>query len=140
MGGPGVARNRFSPPAASGGGGGGSLDVQEDGILITPAATFINFVGPYLAVTPNGLGADVEVLGGGGLDHQQIHVFTPAEIAAKQWIMGAVNTGQPVFAFIEGASPLITFIDFTVTGNVFDWNGLGMDGIVNAGDRIQVQW
>lgn len=142
MGGPGVARNRFSPPAASGGGGGAAPDIQDEGILIVPAATFLNFIGAGVTVTPNGAGADVTIPGGGGstgLNFVVEHTVTALELAAKQFNLPAAPA-SPLFADMIGGGPLSNGSDFNVVGLVFDWNGLGLDGIINQGDVVRIGW
>lgn len=140
MGGPGIARNRFSPPAGSGGGGGTAPDIQDEGVLIVPAATFLNFVGPGVTVTPNGAGADVAIPGGStGLNFVVEHTVTGPELANKQFNLPAAPA-TPVFADVIGGTALSNGADFTIVGLVFGWNGLGLDGIINEGDVVRIGW
>ncbi len=64
-----VQRVRGNPSAwrnhVPDGGGGGDIEVQDDGTVIVPAATVLNFTGPGVVVTPGPPGqADVDVPGG----------------------------------------------------------------------------
>lgn len=46
-------------------GGGGDIEVQDDGVVVVPAATALNFTGPGVVVTPGPPGqANVDVPGG----------------------------------------------------------------------------
>lgn len=50
-----------------GGGGGGSIDVEDEGVVETAAATVLNFTGAGVTVTDAGGGvADIDIPGGGG--------------------------------------------------------------------------
>jgi hypothetical protein len=40
----------------------------------------------------------------------------------------------------EGGISQIYGVDYIVTGNLLDWTGLGLDGFLEAGDKIVVQY
>jgi hypothetical protein len=44
-------------------GGQGGVEVRDEGSIIAALAQFLNFVGPGVVVTPNGLGVDVNIAG-----------------------------------------------------------------------------
>lgn len=48
-------------------------------------------------------------------------------------------TGKVVANIVKG--PTLDFgIDYTVTGNVLSWSGLGLDGKISAGDKIRIKY
>lgn len=42
--------------------------------------------------------------------------------------------------FVESAPTQVYGIDFTVTGSTLSWNGLGLDGVLEIGERIFVTY
>lgn len=139
MGGTSLPRNRFSSPASSGGGSG--FDVQDEGSVVVSNPTFINFVGPGVTASPSGGGVDINISGsGGGLNFAIEHPITLAELSAKQFSLPSAPGALPFFADIINGAPLRNGVDYTISGNIFSWSGLGLDGVVAAGDVIRVVW
>ena len=67
--------------------------------------------------------------------------LSPADILAKQ-ISLALTPVAPNEVSLDfyGGSIGWVGVDFTVVGNLLQWNGLGMDGFVAAGDQIRISY
>src|SRR5262245_51202487 len=84
--------------------------------------------------------------GGGGppfpgtLDTVFYHTVSAPEAAAKQFNLPTVppDTGKLVVDIHQGPPALLYNVDYTTIGLVFDWNGLGLDGLLAAGDTVRV--
>lgn len=121
-----------------------SISVYVDGLLQEKASWFfdgtnINFlVAPAAAQT-----ILVEYLYNASLGREKIDYFTlsPTDITNKQIILSAFP-GTPTLVVldqIEG-SPQQYAVDFTVSGNILSWSGLGLDGSLVSGDRLRVHY
>lgn len=79
----------------AGGGGGGSLVIEDEGIVVDPAATTINFVGAGVTASSAGPGlVDVTIPGGGGT----IETFTSAEPIVTGDLVALNTSGQIIRA------------------------------------------
>lgn len=78
--------------------------------------------------------------GGGGLI-VEYRTLTAPEVAAKQLILGAAPaSATDVSVNIVSGTAQAYGLDFTVAGNVLDWSGLGMDGLVSLGDVLVISY
>lgn len=79
--------------------------------------------------------------GGGSTENVEYHTVTSGEETAKQFTLSNTPTvgGNTLVDIITGGPQQLT-VDFTITGNVFDWNGLGLDGILTAGDVVRLHY
>jgi len=82
--------------------------------------------------------------GGGGSDSNgdffpEFRVITGGEATAKQLTLNniPVNPTEVLVDVINGG-PQERGVDFTITGNVFSWSGLALDGVLTSGDRIRL--
>lgn len=65
--------------------------------------------------------------------------ITSGEDSAKQLTLGATpNDPSKVLVSVIGGISQIYSVDYTVSGNVLDWNGLGLDGILTTGDILLI--
>lgn len=130
---------------SSGGGGGGAIGIYDEGSLVDGAVSTINFVGTGVTVSevsPGVVQVAVDAGGGGGAsDSQKVeyHTITAGEAAAKQFTMA--NTPlvpSEVIVDIVNAGAQQYNVDYLISGNVFDWDGYGLDGILGEGDRVRM--
>ena len=69
----------------------------------------------------------------------EYRILTGAEITAKQITL--TNTpAEPSKVLVEwiGVTSQIYGTDFVISGNVLSWNGLGLDGVLLAGDNLRI--
>lgn len=66
----------------------------------------------------------------------EYHTLTGGEILAKQFNLSTSPTEY--WADVVHGPSLNVGTDFTIVGNVFGWAGLGLDGVLSAGDIIRV--
>jgi hypothetical protein len=137
MAGPSLARNRFAPPAGGSGGGIAGVVVQDNGAVVVPAATQLNFIGFTVALGGPGQ-ADI-TFPGASSEQVEYHTVTALELAAKQFNLGSAPiTPANVQADVVDGAVLGFSTDFSVVGSVFSWNGLGLDGVIAEGDVVRL--
>lgn len=74
-----------------------------------------------------------------GAFNVKYRTLTGGEITAKQLTMSpaaADVTGVQLDIISGGAVEYL--VDFTVTGSILSWNGLGLDGVLSAGDKLRL--
>lgn len=71
----------------------------------------------------------------------EYHTITLAELTAKQFTMTEAPTdaSNTLVDILQGSSQQYS-VDFNIAGDILNWNGLGMDGIVNVGDVIRLAY
>lgn len=69
-----------------------------------------------------------------------MHTVTAPELAAKQFNLPTAppDTSKLIVDVHQGPAALVFGSDYTVAGAVFSWNGLGLDGLIAAGDKIRI--
>jgi len=79
--------------------------------------------------------------GGNGVTIVDILTLTQTNIDDKQATLSQTPLiPSSVILTPEGGISQIYGIDYIVTGNLLDWTGLGLDGFLEAGDKIVVQY
>lgn len=69
----------------------------------------------------------------------ELRTITSGEAAAKQLTLGSTpTTANYTILQIAGAPSQFYGADFTVTGNILSWSGLGLDGILDTGDQLTI--
>ena len=125
------------PPAGGGGGGTGNI------------ASINGQVGPAISILPGtGIGivtnSNTITISATDLDASEVleyHTITGGEAAAKQFTLSATPlTANKTMVDIITGGPQNFGTDFTITVNVFDWNGLGLDGILTTGDIVRCHY
>lgn len=79
--------------------------------------------------------------GGGGTTTRtvELHTVTLGEATAKQLTLSATpTTANFTVLEIAGAPSQFYGDDFVVTGDTLSWAGLGLDGILDTGDRLTI--
>jgi len=65
--------------------------------------------------------------------------LTPAQITAGEVTLSATpTTANQTLLLVQGAPSQQYSLDYTVTGNVLSWSGLGLDGVLIAGDNLTI--
>ena len=119
------------------GGGGGALAIFDEGALVDPAVTSIDFIGAGVTATTAGAGAvDVTIPGGGGAPANAEYVVMSLDATLTDERVLTAGTG---IAIVDGGanSPVTLSVDATlaevlVNGNVTG----GTDILVSSGDSI----
>jgi hypothetical protein len=77
---------------------------------------------------------------GGGADFEvERRTITAAEASAKQLTLSSVPANiTDVILLVQGAGNMALGIDFSVSGSVLSWSGLGLDGLLAASDEITI--
>jgi hypothetical protein len=120
------------------------FDTYENNVVKSTSTHKINFRNG-LDVTLDAAGeVTVDVSPGGGLGTwtNEVHTLTGPEITAKQFNMSnAPVTPTDILVDIVGGSPAQVYgTDFTISGLVFNFNGLGLDGLLAAGDKLRLAY
>jgi hypothetical protein len=119
----------------SGGGGGGGVSSlnSETGDINLVAGSGITILPVGQNITISASGASTENL--------EYHTITGGEATAKQFTMSATPlTANKTMCDIITGGPQNFGTDFTVSGNVFNWSGLALDGILSSGDIVRLHY
>lgn len=76
-----------------------------------------------------------------GTENLEYHTVTAGEETAKQFTLTNPpgDTTKVLVDIIGGTSQAFS-IDFTISGSTFDWNGLGLDGILIENDVVRLKY
>lgn len=119
------------------------FDVYEANVLASSAVTKINFNSGATVTETSPGEIDVDVTGGGGGSNWEVeyHQLTGGEITAKQFNLVQTPTAPTrVMVDLLGGSSQRYSADFTISGNVFNFNGLGLDGLLVTGDYLRLAY
>lgn len=76
-----------------------------------------------------------------GAENVEYHSISSGEASAKQFTLAATPlTGSKVLVDIIGGVSQQYSVDFTISGNVFNWSGLGLDGLLTTGDVVRLHY
>lgn len=79
----------------------------------------------------------IDKLAANGRYKSEQRTLTSGEITAKQLTLAHTpKNPSEVVALLIGGSPLDHGADYTVSGATVNWSGLGLDGLIAAGDKI----
>ena len=69
-----------------------------------------------------------------------VHTITVPEAAAKQFNLPTIppDVSKILVDIHQGPCALKYAVDYTTAGLVFNWAGLGLDGLIGAGDIVRV--
>lgn len=127
---------RYSPSM----GGGGSGNISSINGETGPAISIVAGTGIDVTTTPNTI--TITNIGSGSTTEElEYRTLTSGEITAKSLILGALPiSGAKVMVDTVGGCSQVYNVDFTVIGMVLDWNGLGLDGLLAAGDILRIHY
>jgi len=75
-----------------------------------------------------------------GTEALEYHLVTAGEEAAKQFTLSATPaTAAKTLVDIIGGTSQQFGVDFTITGDVFDWSGFSLDGLLTDGDVVRLR-
>jgi hypothetical protein len=76
---------------------------------------------------------------GAGTFEVEYRTITGGEETAKQLTLAAtpLTPAKVLVDYISGCAQSYS-VDFTVSGATLDWNGLGLDGVLTAGDELRI--
>ena len=127
---------KYSGVGGGGGGGGGNLtDVNgQTGPSITIAAgsgISVNSASNIITIANTVTGSE----------YTEYHVISSGEAAAKAFnLTYSPLTPSECLCDVIGGVAQQFGVDFTISVNVFSWNGLALDGILSAGDVIRLNY
>lgn len=79
-------------------------------------------------------------IGGGGSNYQsEFRTLTAPEAAAKEITLATTPTSLVTLDIVGGCVQYLG-LDYTVTGDVLSWDGLGLDGLLSAGDMLVISY
>lgn len=122
-----------------------------DGVALLPSEWSIVTTTITLSVAPSiGQSVSVFYLSKGtpnpgamptGTFNVEYPVLVAGDITAKQITLAATpGTATQVIVDVIGGSSQIYGTDFSVSGNILTWNGLGMEAILSASDVLRIQY
>jgi hypothetical protein len=99
---------------------------------------------PVITITGSGNTAEVVNVtspsASSGITLERIEL-TLSDISAKQVELSEIPKDPgSVVVFPQGGIPQFAGIDFVVTNNILSWNKLGLDGFLESGEFIVVQY
>lgn len=81
------------------------------------------------------------VVGPTGTQEVEYRTLSGGEAAAKQLTLSATPlSASKVMVDLIGGSAQEYSVDYTVSGSVLDWNGLGLDGVLSTGDKLRINY
>ena len=122
----------------AGGGGGGSLAIFDEGILVDPAVTTLDFIGAGVTASSAGAGAvDVTIPGGGGgapVDAEYVVLSLDGTLTDER----VLTAGTGLALVDAGAGSTVTLsVDATLAEILGNGNATGgNDIVVSSADRI----
>ena len=121
------------------GGGGGTLAIEDEGILVDPATTLINFIGAGVTASSAGVGmVDVTIPGGGGGGAPANAEYVVMSLDATLTDERVLTAGTGI-ALVDGGAnaPVTLSVDATLAEILVNGNLTGgTDILVSTGDSI----
>lgn len=127
-----------------------SIIVYVDGVLEDTANWSLSVLDIVFSVAPaSGQSIYVWYLTGGtasltgptGTQEVEYRTLTGGEAAAKSLTLSATPaSASKVMVDLIGGSAQEYSVDYTVSGTTLDWNGLGLDGVLSAGDKLRINY
>lgn len=121
------------PVAGGGGSGVTSINSQTGPAVSIVAGTGISIVSGSNIITITNTGA--------GTENVEYRTISSGEAAAKALTLsfGPLVPANVTLDTIGGTSQIYS-VDYTVSGTTLSWNGLGLDGLLSAGDVLRIQY
>lgn len=83
----------------------------------------------------------IEITPSGGASTTKIEKFTlsSGQISAKQLTLSSIPSSPSTsVVLVEGGPNQLFTTDYTISGNVLSWNGLGLESLLAAGEQLQI--
>lgn len=117
------------------------LSVKKNGELITNESSTLNFMGSGVEIGTEGDTVNITIPGGGSSSNfeTEYHTIILDDLAIKSFNLSnsPINPSKVIVDVMRGA-PQQYSIDFTVSGNTFSWENLGLDGELGLDDVVRV--
>lgn len=126
---------QFIYPVLTGSGGGvTSLNTQTGDITLV--------AGTNITITPGAGTLTINATGTGSTDVKiEMRTISAGEATAKALtlVQTPANAGEISLDIISGTSQFYG-ADYTVSGSTLSWTGLGLDGLLAAGDMVVITY
>ncbi len=120
----------------TGGGGGGGVTSLNS---LTGAVNLV--AGTNISITPAGSNITIDSTASGSPLEIEYRTVTAPEATAKAITLAATPaTPSLVVMGVAGAPTQVYGTDFTVSGSTLSWSGTALDGILDAGDQLLLQY
>lgn len=102
------------------------------------AAFFVS--GPNQAGIKDSAGSVAYFTGDSGVEFESI-TLNSGMISAKQFTLaGTPQVGKGILLVPKNGPPQVEGLDYTVSGQVISWNGLGLDGLLEENDILAIYY
>jgi len=146
-----MAQSRlYNPFVNVGGGGGGEANTGAnvgtgDGVFKDKSGVTLNFkslvAGSGITLTPSANEIEIEATAGGVTENVEQITLDAGHIAAKEvTLANAPLVAANVKLNIVGGIRQQYGVDFVVSGSDLSWNSLGLDGLLEVGDILIVDY
>jgi hypothetical protein len=146
-----MAQSRvYNPFVAGSGGGGGEANTGANigsgsGVFSSKSGVTLQFkslvAGAGVNLTPSGTEIEISATGSSVTDNLEYRELTALEISNKSLtLLNTPLAASLVAVDAIGGGAQDYGIDFTVTGNILSWNGLALDGLLEAGDKLRIKY
>lgn len=123
-------------------GGSDIIDADNLEISLIPAnyVRVINANGQFLqSLSAHLQGIDNALATVAKVEFREVRTITPLEISSKQLLLNnAVTQPTRVEVFPYGGIKQFPGIDFNASGTLLTWNSMGLDGLLEIGDTIEI--
>lgn len=141
----------YNPFVTGGGGGGGESNTGSNvgtgsGVFRDKTGVTLNFksikAGSNITITPSANEVEIASTSGSGTSTTtETRTISAGEAAAKALTLGATPlvAGNVRVWAIQGPAQE-NGVDFSVVGTTLSWAGLALDGVLDAGDKLLIQY
>jgi hypothetical protein len=130
-----MSGNYIDLPVEGGGSGSGVSSVN--------GATGSIIVSGSGGISVNTTGQDITISGAGGSATNRVQVITLAafDISNKYVTLTETPTAPSDVTLSIGTAPGQSYgVDYTVSGTILTWSGLGLDGVLSIGDILTINY
>jgi hypothetical protein len=119
----------------------GNIDPSTTGFAAPVADIFISTLTSTVYQKQGALDTNWVALASGSSPIVELRVITAGEETAKQLTLISTPASAPATIMeIAGAPSQFYGDDYNVSGAVLSWSGLGLDGILAAGDKLTISY
>lgn len=122
-------------PANTGGGSGNISDINGQ---VGPSVSIVGETGISVA---SGSNVITITNTSAGTQYVEYRTLTSGEAAAKQLTLSAAPlVAANTTLDTVGGTAQIYATDYSVSSSILSWNGLGLDGLLSAGDVLRIEY